>query len=86
MNDPVPEPSELVYPPGASWAPVLLGGALALLVVGAFTAWWWSAIGLVVALGALRSWWKRTDDEVASMRRSQVPDTAVLPAEPIKRR
>jgi hypothetical protein len=86
MSGPTPEPSELIYAPGNSWAPAILALGLVLLILGSFTVWWWSAIGLLLLLAGARSWWKQSDDEVARMRRSQPLDTAVIPAEPIRRR
>jgi hypothetical protein len=46
MSGPTPEPSELIYAPGNSWAPAILALGLVLLILGSFTVWWWSAIGL----------------------------------------
>jgi hypothetical protein len=43
-------------------------------------------IGAVVLLLGLRSWWRLADDEIAGMRREQRRDTAVIPAEPVRRR
>ncbi len=86
MSDPVEEPSELIYATGDSWAPLLVALGLVLVVVGSFTVWWWSAVGLVALLVGARSWWKQNDDEIARMRRSQPLDTAVIPAEPIRKR
>ena len=38
----------------------------------------------VLFLG-LRSWFSLANDEISRMRRSQVTDTAVIPAEPVRR-
>lgn len=86
MSEPTPEPSELIYAPGDSWAPALIAVGLVFLILGTFSVWWWSAIGLLLLLAGARSWWKQSNDEVARMRRSQALDTAVIPAEPIRRR
>ena len=43
-------------------------------------------IGGLILLGGLRSWWKQSDDEISHMRREQRTSTAVIPAEPIRRR
>lgn len=80
-----PEPSELIYPPGASWAPAMIGLGLAVVVAGTFSAWWWSVLGAVVVIAGARSWWHRGDDEISRMRREQPLDTAVIPAEPVRR-
>jgi hypothetical protein len=68
------EPSELIYVPSNSWAPVIVAAGVALLLVGVF----------ILLLG-LRSWWRLADDEISRMRREQQTDTAVIPAEPIRR-
>ena len=80
-----PEPTELIYVPGPSWAPPIVAAGVAIAVAGAFTAWFWSAIGLFILLLGLRSWWRQSDDEISRMRREQTLDTAVIPAEPIRR-
>lgn len=85
MREPPPEPSELIYPSGDSWAPILIAAGLAIAVAGAFTVWFWSVIGALILLAGLRSWWRRTDDEVSRMRREQPLATAVIPAEPVRR-
>lgn len=80
-----PEPTELIYVPGPSWAPAVVAGGLAIVVAGTFTAWFWSVIGAFILLLGARSWWRQTDDEIGRMRREQITDTAVIPAEPIRR-
>lgn len=85
MSDRTPQPTELIYPDGDSWAPILIAAGIALAVAGSFTAWFWSVIGALIVLGGLRSWWKRSDREISQMRREQDVETAVIPAEPIRR-
>jgi hypothetical protein len=85
MHEKVPEPTELIYLPGDSWAPFLIAAGTAAVIASVFTHWWWGAIGLIVLLAGLRSWWKRSDDEISRMRREQEIGTAVIPAEPIRR-
>lgn len=85
MSEKVPEPTELIYLPSDSWAPALIAVGLAVAIASVFTAWWWGVIGLVIVLVGLVSWWRRSDDEIARMRREQELGTAVLPAEPIRR-
>jgi len=80
------EPTELIYLPGSSWAPVLVAAGVAIAVAGAFTGWAFSVIGGLIVLAGLRSWWKQGDDEISSMRREQQADTAVIPAASIRRR
>ena len=58
------------------WLLLLLKGTTAMAVMrGAF----------ILLLG-LRSWWKLSNDEIEGMRREQRSDTAVIPAEPVRRR
>jgi hypothetical protein len=86
MSDRVPEPTELIYLPGESWAPVLIAAGIAILIAAAFTQWWWAVVGLIVVLAGLRSWWRTSDDEISRMRVEQEIGTAVIPAEPIRRK
>lgn len=85
MSDKVPEPSELIYLPGDSWAPALIAAGLAIAIVSLWTQWWWIVIGGFILLLGLRSWWRQSDDEVSRMRIEQEVGTAVIPAEPIRR-
>lgn len=86
MSDKAPEPTELIYLPGESWAPALIAAGIAISVVAAFTQWWWAVIGIFVLLMGLRSWWHQSDDEISRMRVEQETGTAVIPAEPIRRK
>ena len=80
------EPTELVYVPTNSWAPVLVAAGITLILIGFFKGWsLWVAGALILVLG-LRSWWKLSNDEIEGMRREQRSDTAVIPAEPVRRR
>ena len=45
----------------------------------------WVIGGFILLLSA-RSWWKLANDEISRMRRDQPTDTAVIPAEPVRRR
>ena len=59
-QEPIEPPTELVYVPRPSWAPIFLAFGAALAVCGIFAegfmvrGWVWSIIGAVVALAALR--------------------------------
>ena len=79
------EPSELIYVPSNSWAPVIVAAGVALLLVGFFKGWFIILCGVFILLLGLRSWWRLADDEISRMRREQRTDTAVIPAEPIRR-
>jgi hypothetical protein len=85
MAGPVPEPTELIYPTEGSWAPPLIAAGLTVLIAGLFTAWFWSVLGALALLAGIRLWWTQADDAIARMRRTQRTDTAVLPADPIRR-
>jgi hypothetical protein len=85
MADRVPEPTELIYAPDDSWAPILVAAGVAIAVAGAFSGWPWVAIGALLAIAGARAWWRHGDDEISRMRREQELGTAVIPAEPIRR-
>lgn len=85
MSPEVPEPTELIYLEGESWAPAMIAAGLVLALVGIFVTWPISVIGAVIVLAGMRSWWKQGDDEISRMRVEQRTDTAVIPAEPIRR-
>jgi hypothetical protein len=79
------EPSELIYVPANSWAPIIVAAGLALLLVGLFKGWFIILVGVFILLLGLRSWWRLSNDEISRMRREQETDTAVIPAEPVRR-
>ena len=80
------EPTELIYIPSPSWAPVLIAAAIALIAAGTFMGWILWVIGAFVLFLGVRSWWTLSSDEISRMRREQTTDTAVIPAEPVRRR
>jgi hypothetical protein len=86
MSNEVPEPTELIYLPGDSWAPVLVAVGIAIAIAAAFTQWWWVVPGAFIFLLGVRSWWRTSDDEISRMRLEQETGTAVIPAEPIRRK
>ena len=79
------EPSELIYVPNNSWGPIIVAAGLALLLVGLFKGWFIILVGVFILLLGLRSWWRLSNDEISRMRREQQTDTAVIPAEPVRR-
>lgn len=81
---PKPEPTELIYAPAQSWAPALVAAGITLIMVGMFKGWFFWLLGAFVLFLGARSWWSLADDEISRMRREQVTDTAVLPAEPVR--
>lgn len=80
-----PEPTELIYQPRSSWAPILVAAGIAFLAAASWMGWIMAVIGLFILLLGARSWWKSANDEISRMRRAQRTDTAVIPAEPILR-
>ena len=80
------EPTELIYVPNPSWAPIIVAAAVALLLAGTFMGWFLWLVGAAVLFLGVRSWWTLSSDEISRMRRSQATDTAVIPAESIARR
>ena len=85
MSDPVHEPTELVYLPAPSWAPPIVAVGIVAVATISFAAWYWAVLGALILLYGLRVWWRQSDDEISHMRREQETDTAVIPAEPIRR-
>ncbi len=79
------EPTELIYAPNASAAPIFVAAGIALLAAGVFMGWFLWLLGAAFVIIAAVAWWKTADDEISRMRREQRTDTAVIPAEPIKR-
>ncbi len=79
------EPSELIYVPNPSWAPIIVAAGVSLLLAGTFMGWFLYLVGAFLLLLGARAWWKLSSDEISRMRRSQATDTAVIPAESISR-
>jgi hypothetical protein len=85
----IPEPGELVYPPRSSWAPVLIGFAVAAMICGIYAegfmvrGWVYSAIGIAVFLLAFRALVRDGIRDFFGLRRRQRVRGAVLPVETI---
>ena len=79
------EPTELIYEHGPSWAPAVIAAGIALAAVSAFGAWYWVLFGAAMVLIGAAAWWGRDRDEISRMRREQPTDTAVVPAQSIRR-
>jgi len=77
-------PSELVYLPEPSWAPLFTAAGLALIVAGLAIGWLLSVIGLLLFVPGLWSWIGDVRESVARLPRRQRPVTAVIP--PVTRR
>ena len=52
------EPTELVYVPSNSWAPVVVAAGITLILIGFFKGWSLWVVGAFILLLGLRSWWK----------------------------
>jgi hypothetical protein len=81
----VTQPTELVYAPQPSWAPVLAGAGLAVVGIGLFAGWVYAVVGGVIALGALWTWIRGVGKDIGRLPRRQRTSTAVLPAVPLRR-
>ena len=62
-------PSELVYVPNPSWAPVLAGAGLAVVAIGLFAGLVYAIVGGVIALAALWGWIRSTGNEIGRLPR-----------------
>jgi hypothetical protein len=83
-NGRAPEPTELIYAPEHSWAPVFVAFGLAGVLVGIFAGWFWMAAGAVLGLLALRSWIATIAGDLRRLPRRQDPSIARLPATPMR--
>jgi hypothetical protein len=82
----IPAPTETVYVPRSSWAPVLLAFGVVLVVNGIYAegflyrGWLYLMIGAVIALFALRGLIKGAVRDFYERPRRQREGTTVLPA------
>lgn len=79
------EPTELIYVPNNSTAPIIVAVGIALLAAGCFLGWFLWLLGAIAVYVGVSSWWRTSSDEISRMRREQRTDTAVIPAEPVRR-
>jgi hypothetical protein len=82
----LPEPTELIYVPGPSWAPAFTAAALLMLTVGAFKGLIYVLIGAVLLIRAIMFWFRDADRQADSLPRRQTVTTAVIPATTLKPR
>jgi hypothetical protein len=80
-----PQPTELVYAPSPSWAPLLAAAGIGIVAIGLFAGWIYSAAGALIALPALWSWIRDAAGQFERLPRDQRMSTAVLPAVPLRR-
>jgi UPF0716 family protein affecting phage T7 exclusion len=82
----IPAPTELVYLPKPSWGPAFFAGGLALLIGGFYLGefmlpgWFWSLVGVVFILAAVRSMVAIAVRDFFRLPRRQRVRGAVLPA------
>jgi hypothetical protein len=85
----VQQPTELVYVPGASWAPVLAAAGLAIVGIALFAGGFYFIVGLVAGgvlfLASLWGWIRGAANDIGRLPRQQRLSTAVLPAVPLRR-
>jgi len=83
------QPTELVYAPGPSWAPVLAAVGLAIVGIALFADRFYFVVGVVIggviALAALWAWIRDAGRDIGRLPREQRVSTAVLPAVPLRR-
>jgi hypothetical protein len=82
----IPAPTELVYLPKPSWGPAFFAAGIALLIGGFYLGefmlpgWFYSLVGAIVALAALRSMIAIAVRDFYRLPRRQRIRGAVLPA------
>lgn len=82
----IPAPTELVYLPKPSWGPAFFAAGLALLIGGFYLGefmlpgWFWSLVGAVFILAAVRSMVAIAVRDFFRLPRRQRVRGAVLPA------
>lgn len=74
-----PEPTELIYLPGPSWTPAVIGAGLAAVLVGLFTWLPYAIFGGAVALLASRNWLRASIAEIARLPHRQRLSTSPIP-------
>jgi hypothetical protein len=82
------QPTELVYVPGPSWAPVLTAVGLAMVGLGLFGSRVYFFLGVIagalLVLGGLVTWIRGAGRDIGRLPREQRVSTAVLPAVPLR--
>ena len=79
----IPEPTELIYVGGPSWAPAFTAVGLAAMAVGSFTSVVLSIAGAVVLLWAAIFWFRSFEDTTERLPRQQQVTSAVIPPKPV---
>jgi len=81
----IPEPTELVYVPGPSWAPMFTAVGAAALAIGAFTNFFYALVGAVVLVIAAVHWLRDSDRAAERLPRRQKVTSAVIPPTELRR-
>jgi hypothetical protein len=81
----IPEPTELVYAPAPSWAPLFTAVGAAALAVGAFTNFFYGLVGAIILVIAAVHWFRDAEREVERLPRHQRVTSAVIPPTELER-
>jgi hypothetical protein len=82
----IPEPTELIYAPGPSWAPAFTAVGVAAMAVGAFVGWIYALVGGLVLICAGFAWYRDAEDQAERLPRHQQLTSAVIPPTELKSR
>jgi uncharacterized membrane protein YphA (DoxX/SURF4 family) len=80
----IPEPTELVYVPGPSWAPMFTAVGAAALAVGAFTNFIYAVAGAIILVIAAVHWFRESERAAERLPRRQQVTSAVIPPTELK--
>lgn len=81
----ISEPTELVYSPAPSWAPIFTAGGLMALTIGLFKGVPYEIVGAILMIRAIMYWMQDADRQVERLPRQQRLTTAVIPATTLSR-
>jgi hypothetical protein len=82
----IPEPTELIYAPGPSWAPAFTAVGAAAMAVGAFAGWYYTLVGALVLIRAAVAWYRDAEDQAERLPRRQRLTSAVIPPTELRSR
>jgi hypothetical protein len=75
----IPEPTELIYASGPSWAPAFTAVGVAAMAIGAFAGWIYALVGGLVLIRAAFAWYRDAEAQVERLPRRQRLTSAVIP-------
>jgi hypothetical protein len=81
----IPDPTELIYAPGPSWAPAFTAVGVAAMAVGAFAGWFYALIGGFVLICAAVAWYRDAESQAERLPRRQRLTSAVIPPTELRR-